>query len=138
MRAFLFYLLSFTWGLPITAAGFICAVFVRLCGVRSDRVGYCRRFRVGRGWGGFSLGPFVFVGEDEPESTAWHEHGHGIQNCFFGPLMIFLVSIPSAVRYWYRRLNENKRFRHAYGDIWFEAQATRLGKKQRGRIGRDK
>lgn len=134
MPALFFYILSFTWGLPITLAGLFCAAAVRLCGFRSDRVGLCRRFRIGRDWGGFSLGMFVFTGVDEPDSTAWHEHGHGLQNCYFGPFMPFLVSFPSVVRYWYRRLRKNKRFRRAYGDVWFEAQATRAGEAQRKRL----
>ena len=28
-----------------------------------------------------------------------HEFGHTFQNCLFGPLMLFLVSLPSATRY---------------------------------------
>ena len=77
---------------------------------------------------------FMFVGDTEPQRTAWHEHGHGIQNCFFGPFMPFAVSIPSMTRYWIRRMRPNKRFRHEYDDIWFESQATRLGAKQKERL----
>lgn len=134
MSVFLFYLLSFTWGLPVTLAGCIAAFFVRLCGVRPERVGYCFCFRVGEGWGGFSLGIFIFTDKEATEKTLWHEHGHGLQNCVFGPLMPFIVSIPSAVRYWCRRLKKNKTALKPYESAWFESQATRVGAYQRTRL----
>lgn len=134
MPAFLFYLLSFTWGLPTTLAGCLAALFVRLCGVRCRRVGYCFCFRTGHGWGGFSLGIFIFVCEEATVRTLWHEHGHGLQNCVFGPLMPFAVSIPSAVRYWYRRLKKDKSALPPYESVWFESQATRTGAYQRAYI----
>ena len=133
MSAFLFYLLSFTWGLPITLVGCFAALFLRSCGFRCKRTGYCFCFRVKRGWGGLSLGIFTFVSDEAPEKVLWHEHGHGLQNCVFGPFMPFLVSIPSAVRYWYRRLIKNKT-RKPYENAWFEAQATRMGIRQRAFI----
>ena len=42
-----------------------------------------------------------FRGQDMP--LIRHEGGHGIQNIIFGVLMPFLVSIPSFIRYWYRK-----------------------------------
>ena len=134
MSAFLFYLLSFSWGLPITAAGCVAALAVRLCGVRAERVGYCFCFRIGRGWGGFSLGIFMFVCKDAPKKMLWHEHGHGLQNCVLGPFMIFAVSLPSAIRYWYRELKKNKASLKPYYGIWFESQASRIGTYQRIKI----
>lgn len=87
--------------------------------------------RIGGGWGGFSLGIFVFLCRDADDSVLYHEKGHGIQNCIYGPFMIFLVSLPSAVRYWYRRLHRGRSFKRAYGDVWFERQATAFGKRLR-------
>ena len=37
-----------------------------------------------------------------------HEFGHSFQNAILGPFMIFLVSIPSAIRYWYQTIRESK------------------------------
>ena len=57
-----------------------------------------------------------------------HECGHGIQNCIWGPLMIFVVCIPSATRYWYREFKYHRKGLTPptkYDDIWFEGQATR-------------
>lgn len=134
MSAFVFYLLSFTWGLPVTLAGCIAALAVRLCGVRAERVGYCFCFRIGHNWGGFSLGIFMFVCKEAPVKTLWHEHGHGLQNCVFGPFTVFIVSLPSAVRYWYRRLKKDKSSLPPYDSAWFESQATRVGTYQRIKI----
>ena len=134
MSVFIFYLLSFTWGLPVTLAGCFAALFVRLCGVKAERTGYCFCYRIGHNWGGFSLGIFTFVCKEATEKTLWHEHGHGLQNCIFGPFMPFAVSIPSAMRYWYRRLKKNKTLLKPYESAWFEAQATRMGLYQRSRL----
>ncbi len=131
MLPFIFYLLSFTWGLPITAAGAVTALFMRLMGAKRSRVGNCVCYEYGRGWGGFSLGVFIFTQEGADKNLKWHEHGHGLQNCVFGPFMIFLVSLPSAVRYRYRRLKKDKSRLKPYESIWFESQATRMGQRQR-------
>ena len=60
----------------------------------------------------------------------YHESGHGIQNLLFGPLMPFVVSIPSAIRYWYREyLMKVKKIKcwnlPDYDSIWFEGTATK-------------
>ena len=46
--------------------------------------------------------------------------------------MIFLVSAPSSIRYWQRRIKTRLRkpLKTAYDDIWFEGQATRLGREK--------
>ena len=131
MTALIFYVLSFTWGLPVTLCGAFAALFAVLCGARRERVGHCFCFRFGHGWGGFSLGIFIFTAADAGKNILWHEHGHGLQNCIFGPFMIFLVSLPSVVRYWYRRLKKDKSRLKPYDDAWFEGQATRMGQRQR-------
>ena len=135
MTSFIFYLLSFTWGLPMTLAGCFASLFMLLAGKKPERVGYCFCFRVGRGWGGLSLGIFIFASEDLNKRILWHEHGHGLQNCVFGPFTVFFVSLPSAVRYWYRRLKKNKSNLKPYDGIWFEGQATRIGQRQRILLG---
>ena len=42
----------------------------------------------------------------------------------FGPLMPFIVAIPSCIRYWFRRFTKPTTM---YDGIWFERQATNLG-----------
>lgn len=44
--------------------------------------------------------------------------------------MLFVITIPSAIRYWYRELKYHRKGLvppTMYDDIWFEGQATRWG-----------
>ena len=59
-------------------------------------------FKFGTGWGGVNFGPIAIVCSNASINTEYHEAGHGLQNLIWGPLMPFVVSIPSAIRYWYR------------------------------------
>jgi len=91
-------------------------------------------FEVGYNWGGFEVGGFFVVDKYASIRTIRHEAGHGIQNIILGPLMPFLVSIPSATRYWYREylVRKKKKLRSElppYDCIWFEGWATKLGEK---------
>lgn len=90
--------------------------------------------------------PFIFNGEigfdndsDYGFNLGWcftscctslllHESGHGIQNAIYGPFAIFLVYIPSVVRYWYYKLVLKNKW-STYNDAWFEKQATEWGTK---------
>lgn len=80
------------------------------------------------------MGPFFVTDSTPTLHTKQHESGHGIQNIMFGPLMPFIVSIPSCIRYWYReylvRSGKKKYYElPEYDSIWFEGMATRLGEK---------
>lgn len=131
MKRFLFYFLNLTWGLPLNIVGFIVALVLLCVGKRPKRWGDCFYFEVGKNWGGLELGIFFITDRYAGASTRNHEHGHAIQNCFFGFLMPFIVNIPSAIRYHYRNYREKKGLvnKTAYSDIWFEKQADILGKK---------
>lgn len=126
-----FYILSFTWGLPTTLAGCAMADLQLLRGRKPKKWGCCLYFEYGeRFWGGMSLGIFFFKDKSNSVHIKNHEHGHAVQNCFFGPLMPFAVAIPSFTRYWYREyLSRVRRVspKTPYDSVWFEAQATRLG-----------
>lgn len=124
-----FYLLSFTWGLPMTLIGCIVAIILLATGHKPKKWGYCYYFEVGENWGGLELGPIFLTSRNPSEYTRNHEHGHAFQNCKFGFLMPFVVSIPSAIRYWYRRFKEKSGApcTTGYYDIWFERQASDLG-----------
>jgi hypothetical protein len=124
-----FYLLSYTWGLPTTLAGALTAAALRATGHKPKKFGWCEYYEVGHRWGGCSMGPYFFKQKEPSRHICMHEAGHAIQNCYYGPLMPFLVSIPSSIRYRAHRL---RRKMHKplppYDGIWFEGQATKLGR----------
>ena len=79
------------------------------------------------------IGFFFLCDERDRESIKCHEFGHAVQNCYWGILMPFVICIPSAIRYWYRRyMTSVKKIPEStlpdYDSVWFEGQATRLGK----------
>lgn len=132
MNKFRFYLLSFTWGLPLTILGCIAAFILILLGYKPKRWIHSYYFEVGKGWGGVEAGIFFFCQKGSSINTKNHEFGHAIQNCYFGPLFLPLIGIPSAIRYWYREyLVKVKKKRYSdlpdYDDIWFEGDATKRG-----------
>ena len=130
MKKSVFYLLSLTWGLPLTLAGSVVALALLLTGHKPKRWGYCWYFEIGRNWGGFEMGCFFVKDRTPSRHIMNHEHGHGIQNCYLGPFMPFVVCLPSSLRYWFRALRSRLFPQHKlkpYDSVWFEGQATRLG-----------
>jgi hypothetical protein len=76
----------------------------------------------------------MIVDDSDKEFTKWHEHGHAIQSCIFGPLFPFIIGIPSVVRWWYRKLIVMSGVKDSnelpgYYDIWFESDANFLGEQ---------
>ena len=131
-----FYILSFTWGFITSFIGLL--ILLPLVFTKRVHNSYGRLYGVfpksfGKAWG-FEMGCFFFVSQDNESDLKIHSHemGHGLQNILFGPLMLFIVNIPSMIRFWYREL---KYFRKGlipktlYEDIWFEKQATFFGEK---------
>lgn len=130
MKPFTFYFLSFTWGLPVTLLGCIAALVCIICGKKAKKWGYCWYFEVGKSWGGTELGIFFIKDSSDSTHIKNHEHGHALQNCYWGPLMIPVISLPSFLRYWYRRIIQKikKDIKlPPYDSIWFEDEATKIG-----------
>lgn len=127
-----FYILSYTWGLPLTLIGHLVELVLRICSFKVEKYYCCHKIVIGHNWGGCSIGRTILCdgNANTAESILKHEHGHAIQNCFFGFFMPFAVSIPSAVRYWYRNAvtscGKDAKLK-AYDAIWFEDQATKTG-----------
>ena len=122
-----FYLLSLTWGLPLTLCGLTVAAVLRGMGYRSVCYHGARLFTLGRGWGGLSLGPVLLTCSDASDRLRRHELGHAIQNCSYGPFILPLVLL-SVLRYHLRE----RRIRLGlpltpYDSWWFEGEATALG-----------
>ena len=126
MKRPLYFFLSFTWGLPMTLAGLLTALFLLLAGKRAKKSLTGFFFPVTENTG-VSLGIVVIC--DKKARLLPHETGHSLQNALFGPLMIPLVSIPSAVRFWYRKAVGKRRSLPPYDAVWFEKDATRRGGK---------
>lgn len=129
MNKSIFYLLSFTWGLPLNIVGCIVALVMIITGHKPQKWGYCYYFEVGENWGGLELGIFFLTNKNPSNHTKNHEHGHAIQNCYWGFLMPFVINIPSAIRYWYRIIRTRLGYVNTttYDSVWFEGNATKRG-----------
>ena len=124
-----FYILQWTWGIIMNIIGsfiFLYALIAKweIKKYRNAIALYCpKRF------GAINFGMFLVIGKGNEKSLP-HEYGHGIQNLIWGPLMPFVISIPSAIRFWYRKIkytNKGKKCPTSYYSIWFEAQANEFG-----------
>lgn len=126
LNKFFFFLLSCTWGLPMTLIGGLVAAVLLASGRKPHRNQYGWYFIVGQGHSGVSFGPIAVVNSPAFSPILFHEFGHGVQNCYFGPFMI-IISLISVIRYWYRRIVGKRKPLPPYDSIWFEGQATALG-----------
>lgn len=108
IRAALFYLIQWTWGLPQNLAGL--AVLLLMGRQRRERyhgavVTLFEENRVMGDHGAVSLGMFIFIplcwGEAQCRQTAVHEYGHTVQSLVLGPAYLIAVGIPSIT--WARR-----------------------------------
>lgn len=134
----LYYLLNYTWGIIMTLIGWIVLGFVRLflCKkvVEHGKFGPCHYAMLFNNWGGLELGTNFLLadnmGEDWTLHTKQHETGHTFQNALFGPLAIFLIFIPSAVRYWINTIrSHNGKENKPYDLFWAEGSASTIGKE---------
>lgn len=159
MKKILYWSIQVTWGLPATLLGLFVFIFVLIFKRPRwfHRNGYSFIVEFGDNWGGLSLGPFAFCGsyvagfdltqfdydvnlfnkyykinnEKWFEHTRRHEYGHSIQNLMWGPLWLFVIAIPSFLRY-NDRLNKQIRnipITTEYDAVWFEGQATKFGER---------
>lgn len=137
----LYWIWQLTWGGLMTIPGLLvtafCIVFLK---GKPHKNGFSYIVEIGGDWGGLEIGAVALCGsyaqKDGPcyclnwfDHTRIHEFGHSLQQLIFGPLQLFLVWIPSAIRYNYRNWcdKHGKPLTTAYDDIWFEGQATDWG-----------
>lgn len=127
-----YYVLQWTWGIIMNIIGGV----VCLCALAQkwEIKKYRNAIQIvcppQSGWGGVSLGMFVVTTKNSPNAIS-HEYGHSIQNAHWGILFPFVIAIPSAARLWYREFKYHKKGLTPptkYDDIWFEGEATTLGK----------
>lgn len=124
----LFYVIQFTWGLPMNFAGSLVSLFFILRKKNPKRYGWYIDFELNINFG-LNLGVFIFTPYYSNESFKNHECGHGLQNIWLGIFMPMVVAIPSALRFHKRRIftKLGKVNKTGYYDIWFENQANDLG-----------
>lgn len=129
----LFYLIQFTWGLPVNLVGLILFLCCR-GRFRSER--FCNSVAtcLPKLGGGFSIGVFLFIGAsstaDCPGLCA-HEYGHTIQCLLLGPLYWLVVALPSAV--WCHAFSGYRRKRGTpYDALYCERWATAWGRAWSG------
>ena len=132
----LFYISTYTWGLLFTLIGWVMygfvAIFLRKKIVEKGKFFTARYMIFGNNWGGLEAGPNFLIadkmGEDYTLHTKCHELGHTYQNALWGPFTIFMISIPSVVRYWYQRIRDLKgKPNKPYDAIFFEKSASYIG-----------
>lgn len=132
----LYWFLSLTWGIIASAIGAVVSLFAIIFGGKPHKNGCTIIIEIGGHWGGLELGCFALCSNYSKNYPSYyeeirrHEFGHSIQNIILGPFFIFIVSIPSAIRYWYERISNShgKYFPPDwYDSIWFEGTATRVG-----------
>lgn len=94
--------------LPQLITGLIGLVVFHNCELYTNKYSHITVLKVKKGnfIGGtcFSSGPIIFVTDNCEENTLLHETGHSKQSLIFGPLFHIVVSIPSVIRFWIKRL----------------------------------
>lgn len=108
LKSIVFYALSFTWGIIMSVIGCLAFLVLMCFGCKPKKFHDRLYIEVGSGWGGVSLGPWFIMSRGCGLYTKQHESGHGFQNALLGPLMPFVVCLPSATRYWIREFNTYK------------------------------
>lgn len=139
LRRFLFYLVQWTWGLPVNLAGGIAfLICTKIKKRRWQRFGYARIVYLPWNAGGLSLGLFIFM-KDQPQNKKWtyntriHEYGHTWQCLLLGPLYYLVVALPSAI--WcncfegYRKKN-NVSYYKLYCEKWANVWGQKFSKLQ--------
>lgn len=138
MKTFLFYLIQWTWGLPVNLVGGIIFLICKAMGRRSEKFGYAWITYLPWNQGGLSMGLFIFMKDNHPNET-WtyntriHEYGHTWQCLLLGVLYYPVIAVPSAV--WcnffekYRKKN-NISYYVFYPEKWANAWGQKFtGKK---------
>jgi hypothetical protein len=126
-----YWLLSLTWGALMSAVSLVVFLGAWVMGMKPERY-YCGiHFRPKTNWG-VSFGWCQLSCDSSIDA---HEFGHSLQNCLYGPFWIFLVGLPSCIRYqiWDWQIAHGKRpasdWSTKYGNAWFEHQASEWGEK---------
>lgn len=103
LKDFIFYLIQWTWGLPVNlVGGLMFLFFTKIKGYRWQHFGYSKIVYVPWNGGGLSMGLFIFI-KAQPKSKTWlyncriHEYGHTWQCLLLGPLYYIVIALPSVI-----------------------------------------
>lgn len=138
LKRILYYVWLVVYAFPSTLLGLLVALVMLITGHKPFMFGPTIVFSFkGNGNFGFNLGFFVFTSKDGKDSYSLlaHEYGHSLQALILGPLWLFVIALPSVIRFYYRRLYRkikgNIAFRSlpSYDAVWFEGTATKYGEK---------
>lgn len=139
LKDFVFYLIQWTWGLPVNlVGGLMFLFFTKIKGYRWQHFGYSKIVYMPWSGGGLSMGLFIFI-KDQPKSKTWsyncriHEYGHTWQCLLLGPLYYLVIALPSVI--W---CNCFKKYRQknkvSYSAVYCEKWADLWGQKFSGLI----
>ena len=118
-----FYVLSFTYGLPMSIFGLIACGFFKLCGKEIKKYGHAYYVEFGKGTSGLELGWFFIVNKGTSDFLKRHELGHTYQNaCIYGPIMPILGFV-SLCRWCLKKIGA----KIDYYKWFFEKQANEIG-----------
>lgn len=135
MEKFKYYILQWTWGLPMNVIGLIVFVAAKMLGWRTYkwRKAICI-VMPSKNFSAIDLGMFIVRGVMNEHSLP-HEYGHSIQNIQWGWSFLFSIGLPSLIRslyysfYYIFIYSFNRKSLPDYYSIWFEKQATELGQR---------
>ncbi len=134
VKAFLFYLIQWTWGLPVNLVGGICYIIcTKILKRPHSKFGYANIAYLPWNSGGLSLGLFIFM-KDKHEIPYWqyntriHEYGHTWQCLLLGPLYYIIIALPSVI--WCSLFNSyRKKNNVSYYWLYCENWANNWGQK---------
>lgn len=142
----LFYIVQFTWGLPVNFLSGLAYLFFKMLGYRQESFYFSRitYLPTKNATGVFALGIFIFasISRNEWENfggseISIHEYGHVCQAFILGPFYWILVAIPSLTWFWlFERYRE--KYGVSYERLYCESWASRLGKRIIGRLGAER
>ena len=127
------------WQLPqVLLPGLICLAIFHNCKLYRNEEAKITVLRVSKGnllgTACFSSGPIIFVTDNCDENTLHHETGHSVQSLKFGPFFHLIVSLPSVVLFWTKRLkNKDAKWYHSH---WPEGNC-KLGAEELGHTHRN-
>lgn len=93
-----FYVLSFTWGIILTAIGCVVSIGLLLTAHRPHLFYQNIYFEVGKTWKGLNLGVFFITNKNSTFEDKQRLSGHGIQNIIFGVFTPLIITIPCVLR----------------------------------------